>query len=573
MIPDIRHLLVLSVAACARPAEAPPSPGPAAGTVSSRQPDTTSLARDSPRLLRVSDIPGLAVAVVQDGRVVWARGFGTRNDGARAPVDTGTIFEAASLSKPVFAYVALRLAGRGEIDLDRPLAEILEYPRLAHDDRYERITARMVLSHSTGLPNWGGDTLTLRFDPGTDYSYSGEGFVLLQKALERLTGRTLDELARREVFEPLGMTRSSYVWQERFAGNVAYGRNWLWNIAPVNRYPEANAAASLLTTAPDYARFVAAVLTGRGLSPALWQAYLAPGRETSPGIFIGLGIRVEDDPEGRIFYHSGNNGRRFTCYMTGDVGRGLGLVYFTNASDGTALVEPLASRVFGHESPARNWATFDHYDDPRRLALKSVRRAAVEGGAAAARARLEAIRSDSATRPTLDDILDLGPFFRGRGLHQLSIEVLRSAVAQAPDSAAAHLELGRALEVAGDAQGAMESYRRADMLEPGAEPQRQVEWTRSRIAARRRAHEVPAQALESYAGRYQEWTITLRDGRLFYNGGANPESPLIPMGSDLFEVQMDPMFRIRFIGGGLRPARKLLAIYSDGSVEESLRSN
>jgi CubicO group peptidase (beta-lactamase class C family) len=251
VIPDIRHLLVLSVAACARPAEAPPSPVPAAGTVSSRQPDTTSLARDIPRLLRVSDIPGLAVAVVQDGRVVWARGFGTRNDGARAPVDTGTIFEAASLSKPVFAYVALRLAGRGEIDLDRPLAEILEYPRLAHDDRYERITARMVLSHSTGLPNWGGDTLTLRFDPGTDYSYSGEGFVFLQKAMERLTGRTLEELARREVFEPLGMTRSSYVWQERLAGNVAYGRNWLWNIAPVNRYPEANAAASLLTTAPD----------------------------------------------------------------------------------------------------------------------------------------------------------------------------------------------------------------------------------------------------------------------------------------------------------------------------------
>jgi CubicO group peptidase (beta-lactamase class C family) len=514
------------------------------------------------------------MAVVRNGSVVWAGGFGTVNDTARTPVDTGTVFEAASLSKPVFAYLVLRLAGRGEFDLDRPLYEMLEYPRLAHDRRYERITARMVLSHATGLPNWGGDTLRLAFDPGTAYSYSGEAFLFLQKALERVTGDSLDELARREVFEPLDMTRSSYVWRERLAGNVAWGRNWLWNIAPVNHYPEANAAASLLTTAPDYARFVAAVLTGRGLSPAMWRAYLTPGRETSPGIAIGLGIRVEDGLAGRIFYHSGNNGRRFTCYMTGDVARGLGLVYFTNASDGTALVEPLASRVLGAERPARNRATFDRHDDPRRLALKSVQRAAVDGGAGAARARLAAIRADSITRPSLDDILDLGAFLTGRGLAALSIEVLESAAAAAPDSARVHLGLGRALEASGDIEAAMESYRRADTLEAeGDEARRQIAWTEDRIAARARPPAVAPRALESYAGRYQEWTIILRHGRLFYHGGANPESPLIPMAADLFEVEADPMLRIRFVGDGLGPAGKLLALYSDGSVEEFMRSN
>ncbi len=513
------------------------------------------------------------MAVVRDGRVVWARGFGTVNDSARTPVDTGTVFEAASLSKPVFAYLVLRLSDRGELDLDRPLAEMLEYPRLAHDERYKRITARMVLSHATGMPNWGGDTLTLRFDPGTDYGYSGEGFVLLQKILERVTGSPLDDLARREVFEPLGMMRSSYVWQDRFAGNVAYGRNWLWHVAPVHRYPEANAAASLLTTAPDYARFVAAVLTGRGLSPAMWRSYLAPGRETSPGIHIGLGIRVEDGSAGTTFYHSGNNGRRFTSYMTGNLAQGLGLVYFTNASDGTALVEPLASRVLGASHPARNWATFDRYDDPRRLALKSVRRAAVEGGADAARERLRAIRADSATRPSLDDVLDLGSFLTGRGLHRLSVEVLGSAVAEAPDSVGAHLALGRALETAGDLLSAMDSYRRAEALEPGGdEARRQVQWTEDRLAARARALTVPRKALQSYAGRYQEWTIILRDGRLFYSDGANPESILIPMAGDLFEVGANPMLRIGFVGDGLRPAPKLLALYSDGSEEESIRS-
>jgi CubicO group peptidase (beta-lactamase class C family) len=563
---------LVAMAACAPPSVMSRAPV-SRPTVATGSPDTAALARDIPRLLRLTDLPGLSMAVVRKDRVIWARGFGTVNDSTRTPVDTATVFEAASLSKPVFAYIVLRLADRGEFDLDRPLVEMLEYPRIAHDERYKRITARMVLSHGTGLPNWGGDALTLSFDPGTAYAYSGEGFVFLQKALERVTGDSLDELSRREVFQPLGMTRSSYVWQNRFAGNVAYGRNWLWNIAPVNRYPEANAAASLLTTAPDYARFVAAVLAGRGLSTTMWKSYLTPVRETSPGISIGLGIRVEDGSSGLTFYHSGNNGRRFTCYMTGDIGQGLGLVYFTNASDGTALVEPLASRVLGREPPARNWATFDRHDDPRRLALRSVQRAAVEGGADAARERLQAIRADSATRPSFDDILDLGAFFTGRGLAPLSIEVLESAVAEAPDSARGHLALGRALEAAGDAQAAMTSYRRADTLEgEGNEARRQIEWTEDRIAARARTSPLSVRTLESYAGRYQEWTITLRDGRLLYNGGANPESPLIPMTENLFEVEADPMFRIRFVGDGVLPAAKLLALYSDGSIEESMRS-
>jgi hypothetical protein len=119
----------------------------------------------------------------------------------------------------------------------------------------------------------------------------------------------------------------------------------------------------------------------------------------------------------------------------------------------------------------------------------------------------------------------------------------------------------------------MDSYRRAEALEPdGDESRRQIRWTEDRLAVRTRATTVSQRALRSYAGRYQEWTIVLRDGRLFYDGGANPESPLLPMAADLFEVEADPMFRIRFVGDGLRPAPKLLALYSDGSQEESMRS-
>jgi CubicO group peptidase (beta-lactamase class C family) len=543
-----------------------------AGRPLPRRPDSVALARAIPDLMRVSDVPGLSMAVVQNGRVVWARAFGTVNDSARTQLDTETIFEAASLSKPVFAYIVLRLVDRGEFDLDRPLFEMLAYPRLAQDERSRRITGRMVLSHGTGLPNWGGEKLTLQFDPGTAYGYSGEGFVFLQKVIEHVTGHSLEQLARREVFQPLGMTRSSFVWQERFAGNAAYAKDWLWNVAPVHRYVEANAAASLLTTATDYARFVAAVLTGRGLSPGRWREFLTPVRQTSPGISIGLGIRVEDGPSGRTFYHSGNNGRRFTSYMTGDIAKQLGFVYFTSAYNGTSLVAALAAPVLGDDHPARHRADYDRYDDPRLVALRSVQRAAVDSGAGAARARLLAIGASPETRLSYDDRLQLGAFFAGRGLAPLSVEVLEKAVADSPDSASAHLALGRALESAGEIQSALRSYQRAQVLEgDSGDAGRQIQWAEGRLAARAHPVVVARRTLERYAGQYQERTITLTDGRLHYRRGGDPESLLIPMAEDLFELETDPTLRVLFVGAGAGPARKLIEVSTDGSIDESVR--
>ncbi len=551
-----------------------PSAEPAAGTDGPTrvESDTRALARDIPRLIQDADIPGLSMAVVRNGRVVWARAFGTVNDSAQTPLDTETIFEAASLSKPVFAYLVMRLVDRGEFDLDRPLSDLLPYPRLAHDDRYKRITARMVLSHGTGLPNWGGERLTLRFEPGSAYGYSGEAFVYLQKVLEHTTGRPLDAIARREVFRPLGMTRSGYVWQKRFEGHAAYGKDWLWRVAPPIRYTEANAAASLLTTATDYAKFVAAVLTGRGLAPSTWKAYLTPVRESSPGLSVGLGIRVEGEATRRVFYHSGNNGRRFTGYMTGDVARGLGLVYFTNASNGTSLVEALSSRVFGDDRPALNRADYDRSDDPRLVALRSVQRAAVERGSDAARERYLAIRADTASRPTLDRTLELATFLAGRHLAPLSIEVLRAAVTDAPDSATVHLALGEAYESSGDFPSAIAAYRRAETLgDDDGEAERLSRWAEERASARARAVHVPEKTLETYAGEYRERVVALRRGRLHYSGGGRPESPLMPMAEALFEVEGDPTIRVRFVGDGRRQAVKLVEMWRDGSAEESLR--
>ncbi|MES1243174.1 MAG: serine hydrolase domain-containing protein, partial [Acidobacteriota bacterium] len=237
----------------------------------------TRLEKEVPRLMREGDVPGLSIAVLRDGRTVWTGALGVANPSGGARVTPDTVFQAASLSKPVFSYVVLRLADRGVIDLDRPLAAYLPHPRLK-DERARRITARMVLSHTTGLPNWefGDGPIPLRFTPGESWGYSGEAFVYLQKVAEALTGLPLDDLARREVFEPLGMTRSNYVWKPAFEADAAAGVDESGAVRPTDRGQKANAAASLLTTAGDYARFLTAVLEGRGLKPETRRAWLDP---------------------------------------------------------------------------------------------------------------------------------------------------------------------------------------------------------------------------------------------------------------------------------------------------------
>jgi CubicO group peptidase (beta-lactamase class C family) len=169
-------------------------------------------------------IPGLAMAVLEDGEIAFSKGFGVRSVGDERPVDENTVFEAASLSKPVVAYIALEMVDEGLLDLDRPLVDYADIPELP-DARGKRITARMVLSHTTGLQNEriGDERLALAFDPGQGFRYSGEGFLLLQRVLESITGESLDSLSRRMVLDDLGMTRSGFVWRDDWADNAAVG--------------------------------------------------------------------------------------------------------------------------------------------------------------------------------------------------------------------------------------------------------------------------------------------------------------------------------------------------------------
>src|SRR5215216_5575115 len=165
-----------------------------------------------PGLMKEGEVPGLSIALIKDSNIIWSRGFGFKNAETKEPVDDSTLFEAASLSKPVFAYAVLKMVEKGQLDLDAPLSGYLP-GYIENDERAKLITARRVLSHTTGFPNWRpmGKPLVIHFTPGEKFSYSGEGFVYLQKVVERVAGEALNDFLRKSVFEPLGMNNSTFV--------------------------------------------------------------------------------------------------------------------------------------------------------------------------------------------------------------------------------------------------------------------------------------------------------------------------------------------------------------------------
>jgi CubicO group peptidase (beta-lactamase class C family) len=262
------------------------------------------------RLMDGSGVTALSVAVVDGGRTVYARTFGVVDSRSRQPADERTVFRAASLTKPVFAYLVMKLVDEGVLDLDTPVQRYLPKPLYAYaayaslrdDPRHGRLTARLLLSHQSGLPNWRrvrpDGPIAFGSAPGERFGYSGEGYALLQFVIETVTGRDLAALAREKVLEPLGMRDSSFLWESRFDGRFAVeldsGLGGL--IAETRR--KANAAASLITNAADYARFVAAVTNGTGLKAETLAGWLAPQVAiTSKSLFSPPGT---DQGAGRI---------------------------------------------------------------------------------------------------------------------------------------------------------------------------------------------------------------------------------------------------------------------------------
>jgi CubicO group peptidase (beta-lactamase class C family) len=346
-----------------------------------------ALQQEIPALMQKGDIPGLSIAVIHNGRLVWTQAYGIMNAETGKPVTPNTVFEAASLSKCVFAYGVLKLVDEGKLDLDTPLTHYLGNNYGVPDPRIDLITARHVLSHSAGFPNWREndhtDTLQIHFPPGTKWSYSGEGIVYLSKVVEKITGLSLEDFMQQTVLKPLGMRASSYTWQVRFDSTKAYRHDGLGKLTGRNQKEtgglkaiteESNAAASLTTNAADYAKFILALLNGKGLKKTTWAQMTTPQIRVTdkyPALAWGLGIGLETLPDGTWCWHWGDNGDAKAFFMA-NLATKNAVVYFADGSGGLSIANEILGDAVGGEHPSLKNLGYERYNAPSRLLLKAI---------------------------------------------------------------------------------------------------------------------------------------------------------------------------------------------------------
>jgi len=322
----------------------------------------------TPRGMHEMKVPGVSIALIQNGKVSWTKAFGLADVVANRPATPETIFEACSMSKPMLAYLALYLVDQGRLELDRPLVAYLPNDFVSAGEDFPRqITARMVLAHTSGLPNWrkSGEErdgpVPILFKPGTRFEYSGEGIFYLQRVIEHITSEPLDALAKRLLFDPLGLHATSFVWLERLEPQIAIGYDDAGTAQRGGHYTHPNAAYTLYTTPSEYAKLMIAIVEGDapagvGLSSAVKKDMLTPqvrvesrefidrpGRALGQQSYRGLGWCIDTTVTGNIVYHSGANQTGFRCYAQLNPRDLSGLVIMTNGARGNDLWHRLIS--------------------------------------------------------------------------------------------------------------------------------------------------------------------------------------------------------------------------------------
>lgn len=370
--------LTLIATACSGPAATDSAAGTVGNTAAAALPadgsDPAQIASRFVQVMQQHRIPGAQLAHVHDG-VYHDYVHGVLDDASGPKVDRRTTFEAASLSKVVGTYVALRLVDQGVIDLDTPLRDYWRSPRIEDRDPAAAITARMVLNHTTGLPNWqispsdpaiDSTALTSLFAPGERFSYSGEGFYLLQKTLEHVTGLSWSELAEREVFARFDMPDSSFLTTPALEGIKASGHERDGSTRQLRRFAWENTAYTLVTNVHDYTQFIQrALYRGEGLLPETHALMLAESSNADdralptpadPFISWSLGAGLQTTPGRKLVWHWGDN-PGFKALFVLEPGTGDSLVLFTNSENGLSTYQEVLELFMGKdEYPLIEWA-------------------------------------------------------------------------------------------------------------------------------------------------------------------------------------------------------------------------
>ena len=420
-----------------------------------------------PKWMQKSEVPGLVLGGVWGGEPVGVGFWGIRNTMMQKPVNDETIFAAASLTKPVVSYLVLQLVDEGLLKLDQPLADVLLLPELANDPRAADITVRMILSHSSGLPNWRWDQpLALLFDPGTKFQYSGEGFVWLSRVVEEITGEPLEFLVEERVFRPLGMNNSSLVWRERFADNFAVGHGEDGMAREPQMDEEPNAAASLLTTARDYSIFLAAALNGKMLSEELHSAWFEPQVEVEANVSWGLGWGLQQTDAGRAVFQWGDNAG-YKGFVTANLRERSGIVVFTNSDNGMGLMGEIVTTAMGSDQPGFDWLGYESFNSPRREVRRILERVLENEGLQATISEYHSLKRRYPAEAFQEGLLNgLGYSLMGQERYEDAVTVFALNVKEYPNSFNPYDSLGEAYMRHGDVERAIENYERSVELNP-----------------------------------------------------------------------------------------------------------
>ena len=295
-------------------------------------------------------VPTLGIGVIKDGKLQQVKVFGTIKKGITAPYNT--IFNVASLTKPITAMVALKLVSVGKWDLDEPVFKYWIDPDLSKDKNCKILTTRHILSHQTGFANWRGNNkdgkLHFEFEPGTKYQYSGEGFEYLRNALERKFHKSLNELASELIFKPLQMTDTNYFWNNKTdILRFAIGYDVKGMAYEIEKNKTANGADNLLTTVEDYGKFLTSVMNSDGLSEKVFNEMVKNQVETKNGKHFGLGFEIYDLGNGEYALSHGGSDKGCQTIVFIIPKTKQGLLIFTNVDDGYKVYEKIVKHYLG----------------------------------------------------------------------------------------------------------------------------------------------------------------------------------------------------------------------------------
>lgn len=362
---------------------------------------TSAIDSVTQKLMDNAGVTGLSIGIINDNKVDFVKSYGYRNKATHQWNDTATCFYAASLSKPVFAYLVMQLVDKGLINLDtpvykylpKPLPEYENYKDLAGDKRWKLITARQCLSHTTGFPNWrqlnpkGTQKLEIFFTPGSRYAYSGEGLYLLQFIVETIANQKLEDLASKQIFKPFGMTKTSFIWQNNFDTNYAVGHNQDEDTLAIRKRNQANAAGSMETTIADYTRFISFVMQGKELSNQSKQEMLSPqieifSKHEFPSLnndttnqykkiklSYGLGWGLLKSIYGWAFFKEGHSDDGWEHYTISFPDKKYAIVVMTNSLNGESIFKELIEKIAGAIIPW-DWGGYTPYQPTVKLTEK-----------------------------------------------------------------------------------------------------------------------------------------------------------------------------------------------------------